>query len=109
MNGKFIGDRITELRLKKGVSEQKMSHDLGMTKTYIWNICAHKAYPSMTAFLDICEYFEITPAEFFEPILKNGTHELLLMINKLSDTDKEFVKRIIQSLANEANQNESAM
>ena len=104
MNEMFIGDRLTDLRMKKGVSEQKMSRELGMAKTYIWNICAHKAQPSMAAFLDICEYFEITPAEYFEPSLENDNYELLLMTEKLSDLDKEFIKRIICTLINEVNQ-----
>ena len=32
---KFVADRITELRLKKNVSEYQMSLDLGRNKTYI--------------------------------------------------------------------------
>lgn len=32
MEKKFIGDRITELRIKKNVSEYQMSLDLGKTK-----------------------------------------------------------------------------
>ena len=38
MNEKFIADRITELRLKKNVSEYQMSLDLGRNKTYIQSI-----------------------------------------------------------------------
>lgn len=36
MNEKFIGDRLTALRIERGISEQKMSYELGMAKTYIW-------------------------------------------------------------------------
>jgi len=35
MNVSFIGERITELRLKKNVSEYQMSYDLGQNKNYI--------------------------------------------------------------------------
>ena len=38
MEKKFIGDRITELRIKKNVSEYQMSLDLGKNKSYIQSI-----------------------------------------------------------------------
>ena len=59
MNEKFIADRITELRLKKNVSEYQMSLDLGRNKTYIQSIT------KMSHFFDICEYLGVTPLEFF--------------------------------------------
>ena len=35
MDKNFIGERISELRLKKNVSEYQMSLDLGKNKSYI--------------------------------------------------------------------------
>ena len=34
----FVRDRITQLRLQKGVSEYQMSYDLGHSRGYIYNI-----------------------------------------------------------------------
>ena len=93
MNEKYIGDRITQLRITSGVSEQKMSYELGMSKTYIWNIVEHKSLPSMKSFFEICEYLNVSPAEFFE--------ETLTSIGRLDENDKEFVMRIIQTLLKE--------
>ena len=62
----FIRDRITMLRLNKGVSEYKMSYDLGHSRGYINNISSGKSMPSMIEFLAICDYFGITPGEFFD-------------------------------------------
>ena len=61
MDEAFIRSRITELRLKKGVSEYQMSLDLGQNRSYIQAISSGRALPSMKQFLNICEYFEITP------------------------------------------------
>ena len=47
MDAKYIRDRITELRLKKNVSEYQMSTDLGQNKGYIQAISSGKALPSM--------------------------------------------------------------
>ncbi len=66
MDDEFIRKRITELRIKKGVSEYQMSYDLGHSRGYVYNISSGKALPPMKEFLAICDYFEITPHQFFD-------------------------------------------
>lgn len=63
---KFIRKRITKLRMQKDVSEYKMSLDMGHSAGYIRSITSGKNLPSMGEFLYMCEYFGITPAEFFD-------------------------------------------
>ena len=71
MDKMFIANRITELRLKKNVSEYQMSLDLGRNKSYIQSLSSGRNNPTMENFLEICEYFEITPAQFFDPDITN--------------------------------------
>ena len=66
MNDKFIRDRISILRTKKGISEYKMSLNLGHSKSYVQSISAGRALPSLSEFLYICEYLGVTPKEFFD-------------------------------------------
>lgn len=66
MDEEFIRNRITELRLKKGASEYQMSLDLGQNRSYIQAISSGRSLPSMKQFLNICDYFEITPLQFFD-------------------------------------------
>lgn len=66
MDEQFVRDRITQLRLRKGVSEYRMSYDLGHSRGYVHNISSGKATPPMKEFLAICEYFEFTPQQFFD-------------------------------------------
>ena len=47
MDEQFVRDRITLLRLRKGVSEYKMSYDLGHSRGYVHNISSGKATPPM--------------------------------------------------------------
>lgn len=61
-----IRQRIVELRLKKNVSQREMSLSLGQNDSYINRIENGLALPSMQVFLYICEYFNITPKEFFD-------------------------------------------
>lgn len=100
MEESFIRDRITSFRLKKQVSEYKMSYDLGHSRGYIYNISSGKALPSMSEFLAICDYFDITPAEFFDE--KHDNPELINKVvnsmKKLSDSDIQLVLDIIERL-----------
>ncbi len=64
MASKLFSKRLQQLRMKKGVKQEIMSLDLGLTKSYIYNIEAGYAYPSMTQFFAICEYLDIMPHEF---------------------------------------------
>lgn len=66
MREEFVRERITQLRLKKGVSEYQMSYDLGHSRGYVYNISSGKALPPLKEFFAICDYFEISPQQFFD-------------------------------------------
>ena len=57
--------RLTELRTQKGVSARDMSLSIGQNPGYIRAIESGTAFPTMANFFYICEYFNITPQEFF--------------------------------------------
>ena len=57
--------RISELRIQKGVSARDMSLSLGQSESYINKIENKRTLPSMTGFFYICDYLNITPQEFF--------------------------------------------
>lgn len=61
---KFI-KRLIELRMSKGVSARDMSLSIGQSENYINHIENGKSFPSMAVFFYICEYFNLTPGEFF--------------------------------------------
>ncbi len=96
MNEKIFADRITELRIRKGVSEYEMSHDLGFSKSYINNISRHANGPSISAFLAICDYFNITPIEFFLPEYNSEMQEMIHKFNALTDNEKALIKEVME-------------
>jgi len=71
MEPDFIRQRITQLRIQKGVSEYKMSQDLGHNRSYIQHIVAGYSLPSLPEFLYICDYLDVTPSQFFDENLNN--------------------------------------
>ncbi len=62
----FVRNRITQLRIRKGISEYQLSYDLGHSRGYIYNISSGKSLPPLTELFAICDYFGITPCEFFD-------------------------------------------
>jgi len=100
VNDTFIRNRITELRLKKGVSEYRMSTDMGHSKSYIQSITSGRSMPSLPEFLYMCEYFGITPREFFDDGLKNPAllQEAVDGLKTLSDDDLALILGNIKRL-----------
>lgn len=100
MNNDFVRKRITELRIMKGVSEYKMSLDLGHSKSYIQSISSGRALPSLPELFYICEYFGITVRDFFDeendnPIL---TNELMSLARCMKDDDLEALILVARRL-----------
>lgn len=100
-NKEFIKNRITELRIKADVSEYQMSLELGQSHSYIQGISSGKAMPSMTGFLNICEYFNITPLDFFDTNIYSSEllNEVIRITKYLSEEDLALMLDIAQRLS----------
>ncbi|MCQ4021936.1 MULTISPECIES: helix-turn-helix domain-containing protein [unclassified Ruminococcus] len=79
MEKKEFIKRLVELRVNKGVSARDMSLTLGQSPSYINNIENGINLPSMTVFFYICDYFKITPKEFFDTTSPNPVKERELL------------------------------
>lgn len=96
METTFIGERITELRLKRGVSEYQMSYDLGHNKNYIRAITSGRSLPSVEGLFAIIDYFEMTPAEFFDKDYPQMIRKAIDYMKKLDDENMLLLLNIIQ-------------
>lgn len=96
MNLEYIGERITELRLKKGVSEYKMSYDLGHNKNYIRAITSGRSLPSMEGLFAIVDYLQVTPAEFFDKEYPQMIRKAVDYMEQLNDDDMLMLLNFIQ-------------
>jgi len=100
LTAQFVRDRITQLRIQKGVSEYKMSYDLGHSRGYINNISSGKSLPSLAELFAICEYFGITEIEFFnehvdDPKLMRKTVQGL---EQLSSDDLNLIQQLVMRM-----------
>ena len=94
--------RLVQLRTEKGVSARDMSLSLGQTESYINRIENGKMLPSMTVFFNICDYFRITPAEFFikEPAPGKELLEAFKKLQALSPERQAHIIALIDDLKN---------
>lgn len=101
MDSEFVRERITALRLERGISEYQTSYALGRSRGYLNNISSGKSLPSMKEFLAICDYFDITPAEFFQEDVKYPLtiNEVVSDLKHLSKKELELVKELVRKLA----------
>lgn len=92
--------RLTQLRMEKGVSARDMSLSLGQSPSYINKIENRRTMPSMAGFFYICDYFGISPGEFFDAgtASPQKTKELAQAAGKLSPKQAEHVLQIIQDI-----------
>lgn len=99
----YIRKRIDSLRESNKLSERQMSLDLGRNTSYINGIHNGKSLPSMGEFLYICEYFGITPLDFFngEPEFSPTITTARTEISKLDDETVAMLLPLIKKLRSE--------
>lgn len=100
MYEEFTQNRITQLRLQKGVSARDMSLSLGQNDSYINRIENKRSLPSLSGLFYICEYLGITPKDFFDTETENPTraHELLAVARGLNSEQLEHLIAIAKDL-----------
>ncbi len=100
MYEEYTQNRIAQLRIQKGVSARDMSLSLGQNEGYINQIENRRALPSLQGLFYICEYFGITPQQFFN---EGDTYpvqlsELVENLNKLDASALSHVSEIVKDI-----------
>lgn len=100
MYDKMLRHRLISLINEKGISEYQLSLDLGRSQSYIHSITSGQNLPSMSAFFEICSYFDITPTEFFDPNLHNPTlfHKITELLKNFNDDDLSLLYTLLTRL-----------
>lgn len=93
MDTGYVAARVTQLRLKSGFSAKKMSEFIGMNSSYINHIESGKGLPALTNLFNICDFFGISPLEFFDGENSNPKmiKEILDVLKTLNDNQLALV------------------
>ena len=97
---RWIPERIAQLRTQKSISARDMSLSLGQSESYINKIENRRTLPSMTGFLYICEFLDVTPQEFFDAgaISPQNSRQLLRELQKLTPSQTEHILQVVRDL-----------
>ena len=99
-----IGDRISIIIKRSGLTKTKFAEQLHLSQPYISVICAGAKQPSDRTIADICREFNVSEAwlrdgvgEMF--VTRTMNQELALMVNDLmTEADESFRKRFVAAL-----------
>ncbi len=92
--------RLIQLRQQAGVSARELSMSLGQSESYINKIENGKTFPSMSGFFYICDYFKISPMEFFDYETENPklSRELITELRKLDYRETGHILEIVKDI-----------
>lgn len=98
-----FAERLTKLRMQKGVSQRDMSLSIGQNQNYINCIENGKTFPSMSGFFLICEYLDVKPVEFFDYQNKNPKKhlELYARLCNCKSSQLSCIERILDEFERE--------
>lgn len=104
---KYLRDQITKLRSQKGISEHRLSLELGKSGSYIRSITSGATMPSMKELFNIMAYFEVSPPEFFSGLKEKNYLRAALeeKLQQLSNEDLEKVSLFISWITERATDN----
>lgn len=100
MYKEFTQDRIAQLRIQRKVSARDMSLSLGQNNSYINQIENKKALPSLQGLFYICEYFGITPHQFFDEESAHPAQlaELMEDLKKVDSATLEHISALVKTI-----------
>lgn len=100
MDIKYVQDKITELRIKRGLSAYELSYHLGHSKNYIHNIVSGYSQTTVNELLYIIDFFGITPKDFFD---EEYVYADPVLAKKILDAMKGMSEKDLSALAHLVN------
>lgn len=94
----LFADRLRYLRNSKKISAREMSLELGQNVNYINLIENRKRSPSLAVFFEICDYFQMSPADFFNEKSDVPANEILDAFSNLSAKQTRLVIDFLKTI-----------
>ena len=111
--------RLKDLRKSKGISQEQVAHDLGLSLRGYQNYEYGQREPNIEMILKLAEYYNVTtdyllekdptPLDQFENIIftKEMENDMNADYKRLLPQDKAVIARIVKALADSHNSNEA--
>lgn len=99
-----IGDRISLVIKRSGLTKTKFAEQLNVSAAYISQMCSGARFPSDRTIADICREFNVSEAWLRDgvgdiEVKRTMNQELALMVNELmTESDESYRKRFVAAL-----------
>ena len=99
-----IGDRISLVIKRSGLTKTKFAEQLNVSAAYISQMCSGARFPSGRTIADICREFNVSEAWLRDgagdmEVKRTMNQELALMVNELmTESDESYRKRFVAAL-----------
>ena len=92
--------RLSQIRIKKGISARQMSNDLGLGENYINKIENLSSEPSLKILIEICKYLNVSLDELlgYRTVNSPELYEAINGLKDLDESDFEHIAAIIKRL-----------
>lgn len=98
------GERVHELRIKYGLSQEQLALHAGITTTYLGLIERNLKNPTIKIIEQICNALNISLADFFNPSTRSyiqddaASTQILAQLSHRSPREKELILQIIKNI-----------
>ena len=99
-----IGDRIHELRIKSGLSQEKLALRAEITTTYLGLLERNQKNPTVKVIEQLCNQFNISLGEFFSPSqtpekpVDAVSMQILVQISDRNEAEKLMILQTIKDM-----------
>lgn len=100
VNKEFIQNRITQIRMEKGLSENALSKAMGVDESYINKVVLGKSNISLSKFFKMCDVLKTSPSQFFMESVSSPRliNEVLAAMMELQNQDMELILELIRRI-----------
>ncbi|MCR5612922.1 helix-turn-helix transcriptional regulator [Treponema sp.] len=101
MDESFFADRLRLLRNERNISAREMSLELGQNESYINKIETGQRSIPMSAFFKICDFLNISPADFFDEKIRNtqsNSDSFITLYKQLPQNYANHIYSVMQDL-----------
>lgn len=105
MNNNFnAGERVRELRIQRGLSQEQLALRAEITTTYLGLVERNLRNPTIKIIEQLCNALNVSLADFFAPSRKTTdtldsiSAQILAQLNHRSEKEKEIILQLIKNV-----------
>ena len=96
----MIGSRIQEIRNQKGLTQDQLSEEVGISSKYLSSIERGKENPTLNTILKLARSLDVKPDEFFTHLeIEDPVKRKSMIIEMLDEADDDQLKLVYKVLS----------